>query len=280
VILLVEHEETLLAAKKKRQHETSISLTSTPKNRVWVFENRPLGRLCSEPDLSWETAAGSVQYSYENVPGRAEFLSRDPLSGAEFSQGTNLYAYVGNNYLNASDPTGETTVSFGVSWNITIGPINVEGGFGFVADSSLGLGLYGTVGVSGAGPGPGGTGLDVSNVTGGGGGLDIGMGVQGGVTNAPTIDSLNGYSAAVGGEFGGGAQDTAEFIGGKDENGNPYGGESLSTGIGAGAGLWSGGQWTTVYNISNPQKTPPTPAPAKKSGCSGGGNGGGLPSQS
>jgi len=34
------------------------------------------------------------------------FISRDPLSGAEFSQGTNLYCYCRNNYLNASDPTG------------------------------------------------------------------------------------------------------------------------------------------------------------------------------
>jgi len=39
-------------------------------------------------------------------PKLGRFISRDPLSGAEFSQGTNLYAYCGNNYLNSTDPTG------------------------------------------------------------------------------------------------------------------------------------------------------------------------------
>jgi RHS repeat-associated protein len=39
-------------------------------------------------------------------PKLGRFISRDPLSGAEFSQGTNLYAYVGNNPTNLTDPTG------------------------------------------------------------------------------------------------------------------------------------------------------------------------------
>jgi uncharacterized protein RhaS with RHS repeats len=39
-------------------------------------------------------------------PTLGRFISRDPLSGAEFSQGTNLYAYCRNNFLNSSDPTG------------------------------------------------------------------------------------------------------------------------------------------------------------------------------
>jgi hypothetical protein len=34
------------------------------------------------------------------------FISRDQLSGAEFSQGTNLYAYCANNYINLSDSSG------------------------------------------------------------------------------------------------------------------------------------------------------------------------------
>ena len=39
---------------------------------------------------------------YSAVLGR--FISRDPLSNAEFSQGTNLYAYCENDYLNRLDP--------------------------------------------------------------------------------------------------------------------------------------------------------------------------------
>ena len=56
---------------------------------------------------SYDTETGNYFYRaryYSPVLGR--FISRDPLSGAEFSQGTNLYAYCGNNFLNASDPTG------------------------------------------------------------------------------------------------------------------------------------------------------------------------------
>jgi RHS repeat-associated protein len=39
-------------------------------------------------------------------PKLGRFISRDPLSGAEFSQGTNLYAYCGNDGVNGSDPSG------------------------------------------------------------------------------------------------------------------------------------------------------------------------------
>ena len=39
-------------------------------------------------------------------PNTARWLSRDPLPGAEFSQGTNLYAYCGNDPVNATDPSG------------------------------------------------------------------------------------------------------------------------------------------------------------------------------
>jgi len=41
---------------------------------------------------------------YSPILGR--FISRDPLSGAEFSQGSNLYAYVGNNGVNFTDAEG------------------------------------------------------------------------------------------------------------------------------------------------------------------------------
>ena len=43
---------------------------------------------------------------YSAVLGR--FISRDPLSNAEFSQGTNLYAYCENDYLNRLDPSGNS----------------------------------------------------------------------------------------------------------------------------------------------------------------------------
>jgi RHS repeat-associated protein len=107
VILLAEHDEPTLAAKKKRQLAPLKLATSTPKNRVWGFENIPSGRPCVEFDLTWETAIGSVQYTYRNASGRAEWLSRDPLGE---SQGPNIYDYVSNNPVDFYDPLGLQTV--------------------------------------------------------------------------------------------------------------------------------------------------------------------------
>jgi RHS repeat-associated protein len=109
VILLAEHDEPILAAKKKRQPGASSWPTSTLKNRVWGFENTPSGRPCAEPQLSWETATGSVQYTYQIASGRAEWLSRDPLPFAEMRQGPNLYDYVTNDPLRFTDPFGLCT---------------------------------------------------------------------------------------------------------------------------------------------------------------------------
>jgi RHS repeat-associated protein len=103
VILLAEHDEPTLAAKKKRQLAPLKLATSTPKNRVWGFENIPSGRPCVEFDLTWETAIGSVQYTYRNASGRAEWLSRDPIGE---SGGTNLYGYVSNDPVDFIDPFG------------------------------------------------------------------------------------------------------------------------------------------------------------------------------
>jgi RHS repeat-associated protein len=111
VILLAKHDEPTLAAEQKRQLASLETATSTPKNRVWSFENTPSGRLNIEDGSSWENATGSVQYTYQNVSGRAEWLSRDPYkdqdgNDAEISQWPNLYAYVENDPLNFYDPYG------------------------------------------------------------------------------------------------------------------------------------------------------------------------------
>jgi RHS repeat-associated protein len=79
VILLAEHDEPSLAAAQEQQEPPLKTATSTPKNRVWGFENYPSGRISAEPPLSWENAAGSVQYSYENTSGRAYYYTRDHL---------------------------------------------------------------------------------------------------------------------------------------------------------------------------------------------------------
>jgi RHS repeat-associated protein len=106
VILLAEHDEPTLAAKKKRQLVPLATATSTSKTRVWGFENTPSGRPNIEAGSSWENATGSVQYTYRNASGRAEWLSRDPIAERG---GINLYDYVGNDPIDGTDPLGLKT---------------------------------------------------------------------------------------------------------------------------------------------------------------------------
>jgi len=79
VILLAEHDEPSLAAKKKQRHVALKTAASTPKNRVWDFFGSPLGQIRSESDLSAETATGSVQFSYETASGQAYYYTSDHL---------------------------------------------------------------------------------------------------------------------------------------------------------------------------------------------------------
>jgi len=103
VVELEEYRSSSLAAGQRRRKSAGASLTSTPKNRVWDFEITPSGRPCADLDLSWETAIGSVQYTYKNASGRAEFLTRDPLG---FKAGPNMYTYVRQNPWTHFDPEG------------------------------------------------------------------------------------------------------------------------------------------------------------------------------
>jgi RHS repeat-associated protein len=111
VILLADHDEPLLAAKKKQRRSASSTPTSTPKNRVWGFDDDSLGRPCSGHELSWETAIGSVQYSYENASGRANYYTRDHLGSVREmlnSSGTIVARY-------SYDPYGRTTLVSGTN---------------------------------------------------------------------------------------------------------------------------------------------------------------------
>jgi hypothetical protein len=121
VILLAEHDEPAFAAKKERQPGASSWPTSTPKNRVWGFENTPSGRPSVEPQLTQENATGSVQYTYRNASGRAEWLSRDPLGEqinqprlslqlpgmrSQYKPSLNLYSYCLNDPVGNVDRMG------------------------------------------------------------------------------------------------------------------------------------------------------------------------------
>ena len=184
MILLAEHDEPTLAAKKKRQPGASSWPTSTPKNRVWGFENTPSGRPAVEPQLSWETATGSVQYTYQIASGRAEWLSRDPIAERG---GINLYAYVMNDPLRFIDPLGLCTYGWGLAGNLAGGgyggSVNFQITFsnsptGNWSDASLGV----TAGFTG----------------GGNSGASAGIGFLDTQSGANTNLDFNGWSGSMG----------------------------------------------------------------------------------
>jgi RHS repeat-associated protein len=72
-------------------------------------------------------------------PQLGRFISRDPLSGAEFSQGTNLYCYVQNNYLNLLDPMG--TSFWGGVTNVGFAAAEFTAGLALLSTAETGVGL-------------------------------------------------------------------------------------------------------------------------------------------
>ena len=115
MILLAEHAEPSLAAKKKQRHVALEKATFTPKNRVWGFENYPLGQISFDPDLSAETATGSVQFSYENASGRAYYYTSDQLGSVREvcnSSGTIVARYSYDPYGRATLVSGSNLATF------------------------------------------------------------------------------------------------------------------------------------------------------------------------
>jgi RHS repeat-associated protein len=90
--------------------------TDTAGSVLTRFDYDPYGR--RSPLVNTEIDFGFTGHFHENRPALSmtlyrvydpsigRWLSRDPLVNAEVSQGSNLYAYVGNNPINLTDPYG------------------------------------------------------------------------------------------------------------------------------------------------------------------------------
>jgi RHS repeat-associated protein len=197
---------------------------------------------------SYDAETGNYFYRarYYN-PYLGRFISRDPLSGAEFSQGTNLYAYCQNNYLNLSDPTGMWTLSFGVSYNVQLGSSNWQGSMGLVVDTSGNVAAYNTQGA------------------GGGAGANTSFGVTADVTNAPTVTDISGLgvnaSETTNAGEGAGANVNAGTY--TDANGQTqvYTGAGVTESVGAGADVSVDLTNTHITPLLGPATNPVTPTP-------------------
>ena len=100
VLAAPKHASSLAASPRRR---ASKQTTSQRKTRVGFFLRRPSGRTPVARTQVARLAPGCTALGYETVSGRPQWLSRDPIGE---NGGINLYAYVGNNPVNATDPLG------------------------------------------------------------------------------------------------------------------------------------------------------------------------------
>ena len=165
------------------------------------------------------------------------FISEDPsgLAGGD----PDLYRYAGANPIGAMDPQGLRVFSVGVSVNVQLGPVNLNGNVGLAVDTHGGVAITRTVG-AGAGIGAeANASLSVSHST------------------ADTVKDLGGPSTSFSG--GGGAGVTGSVDGSVstnalgqatlDSEGKPTTSVGASLGVGGGADVSVTRTYTKVTRI-------------------------------
>ena len=173
-------------------------------------------------------------------PSVGRWISEDPIG---FGGGdTNVTRYVGNNLATAIDPWGLATVSIGINFTFT---------FIFV-DFNASINV--NVGPNGASLGPT---LGIGPALGGG----IGIGPQVMVTNASSVQALNGLSGQIGGYV-----DCLAGAGLAYVFGPGYSGLCGSVSAGGGAALYLTGQYSWAWFT---WATPAAPSPYEPPGSNG-----------
>jgi len=172
-------------------------------------------------------------------PTLGRFMQPDPIG---YQGGVHLYAYVGNDPLNLTDPLGLWTLQFGLSFNIQLGPVALQFSSGFAVDNHGNLAR-----------------IDVGGASGGVGERFSG-GVSVGASNADDVGQLSSWfnNASVGVAAGPSASLDA-FQGIDSATGkNVVGGGGT-----VGFGLGGGGSVGKTYTIVTPLNyDPSTLAPA------------------
>jgi hypothetical protein len=151
------------------------------------------------------------------MPAWGRFMQADPIG---YRGGDNLYAYVGNDPLNNTDPGGLDTLSLSLAVNIQLGPVVIQWSEGLAIDTRGNVAR-----------------LDV-----GGAGLGVGAKVSGGVnfswSNGQTVQALSSYfnNQSIGGAAGPSASldifEAVDLTAGRVVIG---GGPTIGFGLGGGA---------------------------------------------
>ena len=171
-----------------------------------------------------------LTFAYDGL----SWISRDPIGE---NGGINLYGYVGNTPVNATDPLGLLTFSLGFGVN-------------------LGAGLGGNFTVGGIVDGNGNFGFFQSL----GGGVNVGTPEEGGglyasVSNAPDLDSYKECAGEVSGHGGAGLGASVDYStwgnGGGPNGDQTYHEVGFTVGEQAGASASIGGSYTTVQQVGN-----------------------------
>ena len=142
-----------------------------------------------------------------------------------------LYRYVVSNPINAVDPLGLSTFSLGLTVNIQLGPININGFAGLAIDGNGGLGSYWGYG------------------GGGGAGAKISGGVNFASSNSACIQDLEGPFGNTSASFGGGLNGSVDGFSGQGSQGQTVTGGGFTAGFGVGGGWSVGGSQTYVQPI-------------------------------
>jgi RHS repeat-associated protein len=98
-----DYAPSLAASRRRRPPQRT-----TPKNSRLGFFGNPSGRTLGQRYAPHRTAPGYRACGYKTVSGRPEWLSRDPINE---SGGPNIYGFVGNDAVNASDGLGEDFIA-------------------------------------------------------------------------------------------------------------------------------------------------------------------------
>ena len=212
------------------------SVTNATKTVVWRARNFAFERTIATdnfgglnlgfPGQYYDQETGSsynVNRDYDGITGR--YGQVDPI-GVQLS--ADPYLYVGGNPVSEIDPYGLATFQIGLTLNFQISPINVNGTYGIVADSSLNVGTYGIVG-AGAGAG--------ANAF---GGLNIA------VSDGDCINDISDFFGNESASLGSGAAGGVDVFGGQGSHGQPIAGVGFSMGIGVGGQYSVGGSYTWV----------------------------------